>query len=105
MNRVLNLTPRITGTATSHDPCIAEYMNGDGMDWLLDMELELLVETQKTAEALPDKYLIFFWVGTEEYQQTVEAYSVDHALEVFCRDNKNGEDPEAVRLDDEERNY
>lgn len=89
---------------TMHDPEIALYLNGDletFEDWLANAELGYGVE----AEPEPDKYVIFFYIDTTEYTQTVKAYSHDHALEVFCAENKDGENPEAVRLCDEERNY
>lgn len=90
-------------SATTHDPEIGLYLNGDGTDWLAQVELEQIVKDREQDE--PDAFAIFFYVGTTEYTQTVKAYSHDHALEVFCKENKDGENPEAVRLCDEERNY
>lgn len=90
MNPALYQSPRITKPGNVN---LAEYLNGDGVTAEYDFEPTL------------DKYLIFFYIGTKEYQSTVLAHSHDEAIDAWCRDNPQGEDPEAVRLDDCERNY
>lgn len=74
-------------------------------DFLASKDADYQPEEQETS-----KFLVFFYVEQGdgkivECQSTVLAFSHDEAIEKWCAENREGEHPEAVRIDDCERNY